>query len=327
MTSAPDLDPGWFRTHLAEELLPLWIERAPTPSGLFNCRFDHRWAPLEGTAGTLVSQSRLIYNFCRGHELTGEGRYLDAVESGAAFLADRFRDPEMGGWFWSVEPDGRVADDMKESYGHAFAIFGLAHAAATTGREGFAASAGEVWEVIRTRFADGRGGIWRRTSRDFVPRDDHKTQNPIMHLFEALLALGDVPGHERAHRDALGVARFVLDRLVRPDEGVLPEFYDEDWRELPADRRGWISIGHQFEWAYLLSSAAERGLGDDLLEPAGRLLDSGLRLGLDIDGGGTFCDAAPDGTLLSRRKGWWEQCEMIRALLHFAALRGRGDLL
>ncbi len=148
-----------------------------------------------------------------------------------------------------------------------------------------------------------------------------------MHLFEAMLALGDVPGRERARADALDVAEFVVGRLIRPGDGSLPELYDEEWNELPADRRGWINIGHQFEWAYLLSAAAERGLGDGLLEPAGRLLSAGLRLGLDAEEGGTFCDAAPDGSLLSRRKGWWEQCEMIRALLHFAALRGRQDLL
>lgn len=32
------------------------------------------------------------------------------------------------------------------------------------------------------------------------------------------------------------------------------------------------------------------------------------------------------GKILSRRKGWWEQCEAIRALMHFAILRNRANL-
>jgi mannose-6-phosphate isomerase len=180
--------------------------------------------------------------------------------------------------------------------------------------------------VVRTRFADGRGGIWRRMSRDFIPRDARKTQNPIMHLFEALLALSEVPGREAVLGDAGEVAEFVLGRLVRGADGVLPEYYDENWRELPADGGGWVSIGHQFEWAFLLSRAVEKGLSEDLLAPAETMLANGMRLGYDRTEGGTFSSAAPDGRLLSRRKGWWEQSEMVRALLHFAVRRGRGDL-
>jgi mannose/cellobiose epimerase-like protein (N-acyl-D-glucosamine 2-epimerase family) len=30
----------------------------------------------------------------------------------------------------------------------------------------------------------------------------------------------------------------------------------------------------------------------------------------------------PDGTYTFPRKGWWEQCEAIRALLHFGVVRG-----
>jgi mannose-6-phosphate isomerase len=325
--SIPDVpDPGWFRTHLVEELLPLWIERAVVPDGPFLCRFDRRWRPGPETAGTLVSQGRLLYNFAQGWELTGEQRYLDAVRSGASFLLEKFRDTQQGGWFWSVDVAGQAADETKESYGHAFLVFGLTHAARASGEAVFADGAREGWDLYRQKFADGRGGFWRKMTRDFRPRDERKTQNPTMHLFEALLDLGDLPGCESVHADARAVADFVLGRLVRDSDGVLPEFYDEEWRELPADRGGWLSIGHQFEWAFLLSRAAERGLGDDLLVPAARMLEGGMRLGYDPREGGTFCDAAPDGTLLSRTKSWWEQCEMVRALLHFAALRGRDDL-
>jgi len=320
-----DASPVWFREHLLEELLPLWLRHAPSDSGLFRCRFDADWKASPDLSGTLTSQSRLIYNFSVGLRLTGEKRYEQALRAGAGFLLERFADPDEGGWHFSVDPRGRAVEEAKDSYGHAFMVFALAHAALATGDEGYAEQAREVWELIRTRFSDGRGGIWQRMSRDFVPRDEHKSQNPIMHLFEALLALAAVPGHQEALRDAEDVAGFVLRRLLRVD-GSLPEFYDQDWRELPADRRGRIDIGHQFEWAFLLSRAAELGLDRNLLEPSRQLLATGMKLGFDAEAGGIFNAAAPDGSLLVGRKGWWQQCEAIRALMHHSIVRCREDL-
>ncbi len=325
-TGGASFDFGWFRSHLLDELLPLWIEKAPTDSGLFLPHFDRRWRSRGDTYGTLVSQSRLLYNFSVGWELTGEERYRQAVEGGAHFLIEKFRDREEGGWFWAVDGEGRVTDDMKDSYGHAFMIFGLAGAARCLEDAAPAEAAREVWEVIQDRFADGRGGIYRHMNRDFTPRDEPRSQNPIMHLFEALLALGDVPGRERAHKDAEKLAGFVLDRLLRKSDGILPEVYDAEWRALSAESGGRIDVGHQFEWAYLLSSAVERGLPAEWLAIAEKLLDTGLRLGYDPDEGGIFSPATPEGQVTASRKGWWEQCELVRALMHFAVLRGRENL-
>ncbi len=319
-------DFGWFRTHLVEELLPIWIDKAPTGSGLFLPHFDRRWRPGAETYGTLVSQSRLLYNFSVGWELTGEERYRKAVEDGARFLIDKFRDREKGGWFWAVDGEGRVADDMKDSYGHAFTIFGLGHAARCLNDPSLAGTAREVWSVIQERFADGRGGIYRHMDREFAPRDEPRSQNPIMHLFEALLALGDAPGQEAAHRDAQALGGFVLGRLLRKADGILPEVYDEEWRELSTENGGRIDVGHQFEWAFLLSSAVERGLPAEWLEIAEKLLDNGLRLGYDPDEGGIFSPATSEGQVTAGRKSWWPQCELVRTLMHFAVLRRRGDL-
>ncbi len=321
-----DVSCPWFRSHLTEELLPLWIGRAATRSGLFRCRFDNAWNPDKDGSGTLVSQSRLIYSFSVGHRLTGQERYLEAVRAGASSLLEKFKDPEHGGLFLSVNPRGKVLDDNKDSYGHAFAIFGLAHATLCTTEQRFAATALELWELLRTRFSDGRGGIWRKMSREFLPQDQQKSQNPIMHLFEALLALGSVPGFEAHLSDAEEVARFVLQRLSHKTDGRLPELFDQDWHALPAERRGYIDIGHQFEWAFLLSRAVELGMSHEFLGHAHRLLTAGMQLGFDAEEGGAFNAATPDGSLLKRRKGWWQQCELIRALMHHLVVRDRDDL-
>jgi len=223
------LDLNWFRAHLVQDILPHWLEGAATPAGLFFPRLDRQWRRQPDQVATLVSQSRLLYNFANGYEATGDEPYLQAVRNGARYLIDHFRDPEHGGWFFSVAPpsvldahpeaaivpevdraralpgSAAVLDDRKDSYGHAFVVFGLAHAAQCTGDDAYRQAAADTWATIQAKLTDEHGGLKLRTS-------------------------------------------------------------------------------------------------------------------------GIFSPASPDGSSVRQTKGWWEQCEAIRALLHFAVLREHDDL-
>ena len=320
------VDIAWFRHHLLDEILPAW-RAAITVEGLFACHFDHDWTPQAKGFGTLVSQTRLLYNFAQGYALTGEPVYRDAVESGSRFLMDHFWDAKFGGWVRACAPTGEIVDDVKDCYGHAFVLFGLAHASATTGSPRCREALLETWTVMTDRFRDGQGGYRYFMSRDFRDVDPQRSQNPLMHLFEALLAVGDLPGMGELHGEAVTLADFVLNRLRRPEDLVLPEVYDADWNPLPAAQEGRIDVGHAFEWAFLMSDASARGLSDTYAAEAARFLAYGMQLGYDREKGGIFSPVAPDGSLLHRRKGWWEQCETIRALLRFVDRHARPDLM
>jgi mannobiose 2-epimerase len=320
------LDFGWFRDHLTQEILPKWLHNSVTDEGFFFTQFDRQWRRYPREYNTLISQSRLLYNFSMGYELTGGEEYRKAVETGARFLIEAHRDREFGGWFRSCTRDGNVADSNKDSYGHAFAIFGLSHAFRCTGNQDYRKAAWETWEVLSTHFKDRRGGLIPTMTRDFKDFGDIRSQNPIMHLFEALLALGSLEGMNHALDEAQKTADFVLKRLLRKGDGLLPEWYSENWNELSEDQGGRIDIGHAFEWAYLLSTSVERGLPKAYLAHATNFLEYGLRIGYDAIDGGVFRLASPDGKSLSEDKRWWPQCEAIRALMHFVILRGNDTL-
>ena len=317
-----DFDLEWFRHHLLNDILPNWLNNAQTGNGLFFSQFGRKWEKRDKDVCTLVSQSRLLYNFSVGYRLTGEAEYLKAVNQGADALVRYFQDTEHSGWVWSCKLSGETLDSYKDLYGHAFVIFGLSHAAQVTDREDLKREALGTWDVIRSRFRDAHGGFAGRLTRSFDPTPHTPSQNPIMHLFEALFALAalDESGHVRQGGEE--VADFVLYRLIRKSDGILPEVYDAEWRELSAENGGRIDVGHAFEWSYLLSRAAECGWPQDYLKSAERLLEHGLALGFDEADGGIISPAKPDGTIASPVKGWWEQCEAIRALLHFGVVRG-----
>jgi len=267
-----------------------------------------------------------LYNFSIGYELTGNEEYRQAVEAGARFLIEAYRDREFGGWFRSCTRDGNVANSDKDSYGHAFAMFGLSHAFRCTGNRDYYEAAWETWEVLSTHFKDQHGGLIPTMTRDFKDRGAIRSQNPIMHLFEALLSLGTLEGMSLVLVEARKTADFVLRRLVRKNDGLLPEHYSQDWTELLEDQGGRIDLGHAFEWAYLLSTSVESGLPEAYLSHAANFLEYGLRIGYDAQDGGIYRLASPGGKVLSRDKRWWPQCEAIRSLMHFAILRGSDAL-
>ncbi len=318
------MDVAWYR-QITEDVLALWLQHSVDDSGLFHSAFDRTWQRTEATSCTLVTQCRLIHNFCSGYELTGDERYLAAAVSGAGALQRHFLDAARGGWFFACDGKGRLTDAGKDMYGHAFVILALAHLSRLVRDPTWRDLAVSTCETVEREFIDSCGGLYWHLSRDFrQEKREPRSQNPVMHLFEALLELG------RVEAAALEEARklfLLVDSLLLRRDGLLPEYFNEDWEELPAAEGGGLWVGHAFEWAFLLSRAVEFGLPDQLLRPARRLLGFGVCCGIDPDDGGVYSQVSPELVVSDARKGWWEQCEAIRALLHFVLQRGRRDLL
>jgi len=319
------IDREWFRQTLAGETAH-WRQAAFRPNGFFAVSLDRQWRPVGNQYGTLVSQSRQIFDMATGFELTREPAYLDAVKKGTDFLLAHFRDTEKGLFFWSVTPEGKVIDDGKDSYGVAFTIFGLSHAARVTKDERYSKAALETWAQMKEHLRDSAGFFKPKTDRNYTRVIGQNTQNPMMHLFEALLALHDATGSKEVFRDAQAFADAIYTQLFDQREGRLPEMYDANWKPSPPEQNGRIELGHQFEWAFLLSRAVEKGFSKRFLKIGERLLDYGMKVAYDNEEGGVFSRGDYQGNAIRGPKTDWQQCESMRAMMHYAVLRGRKDL-
>lgn len=309
--------------------LARWLVVAPTPSGLLLGNFDRQWQMVSTQGGDLTTHSRLVFTMTKGYELTGDKRYLDAAVRGTEFLLERFHDARYGGFFSRVDADGKVIDAGKDTYGHAFALLALSHVARVAKDEKFRAAALSAWDEIDLHLRDSDGGFRPEAPRDFAPSRSLRTQNPVMHMFEALLSLVDATDSPRARAGAKSVGDFVLYRLLQgqADGGAcIPEWYDEHWKPLPTrDEGGYIDVGHQFEWSHLLAGAEHRGISAIYGAVGDRLLKYGLKVGYDEIEGGVFNRVYPDGSI-DRDKYWWEQAEGLRALMVAASASKRRDL-
>lgn len=317
----------WFVQNLRESILPRRLELSPRDNGFFRSQFDREWKPgADGESGTLVSQARGIYMMSVGFKLTADDRYLAALEKGVEFLDRAFRDTEAGGHYWSCDSSGAVTDDSKRSYGHSFVIFALANAALSTTSDTYADLALAAWREYQEHFTNENGGFFNVASRTFEPNGESLSQNPIMHLFEALLSLGETKGNRSVLEDAMKIADFVTRTLIDIKTGFLPELFTSSWLPAKESLGNRIDVGHAFEWAFLLSRGVQLGLPKRYLQYAHQFLDSGITLGFDRERGLVFSPASLDGERVERSNHYWEQCEALRTFLHFAWYRDRGDL-
>ena len=326
------IDADWHQRSLVDGLLAHWLEVAPTDTGFMRTAFDRQWKPNVQQPGYLTEHARLVYSMIIGYEITKDKRYLAAANRGADFLLTRFRDPLHGGFFLRVAPDGKVIAAAKNTYGHAFTLLALSHMARVTGDPRFRSAALLAWQEIDTSLRDPRGGFRSELPRNFVHAgagsSESNTQNPLMHLFEALIALHDATHDPVALKGAKSVADFVIYRLLAgaSDGGAyIPEWYDRDWKPLPTkEKGGYVDLGHQFEWSHLLLAAEKRGLSGIYSQSAERLLKFAIKVGYDEIEGGVFTKMFPDGSV-DRNKFWWQQTEGIRAFLANASATGHKD--
>jgi mannobiose 2-epimerase len=322
---AARIDAAWHRLDLVQGLLGHWGSVAPTSSGFMRSAVDRRWVAATRQPGQLTDQARLVYAFTVGFEVTKDPRHLDAAVRGTDFLLKRFRDPVHGGYFLAVAEDGTVVRDAKQTYGHAFALLALSHMARLTGETRYREAALKTWLEIDTWLRDPVGGFRIELPRNFSQAGQAGavvSQNPVMHLFEALLALHEATQDPAALAGAKGVADFVVYRLLvgTADGGAyVPEWYGADWKPLATrELGGYTDIGHQFEWVHMLRTAEQRGLVGVYGPVADRLLKFAVEKGYDESEGGAFTTMYPDGAL-ARDKNYWQQCEALRAFLAVAA--------
>lgn len=327
--ASSQIDVAWHRQEL-DMHFSRWLAVAPTPEGFFRVAFNADWQALPGGDATeLTGQARLLYVMIRGYEYTGDARYREAALKGGDFLLRSFHDPVHGGFFEKVDRQGRVVRDSKRLYGHAFALLALSHLARVTGEARYRDAALSTWQEIHQNFRDVDGGYRPEAPRNFGQTNSARTQNPVMHLFEALLALVEATNDEKARNGARIVADFVLYKLMQghaDGSAAIPEWYDAHWKPLPtAEAGGYIDIGHQFEWVHLLLLADQLGVSSMAGPAAQRILKYALSVGYDDLDGGVFFSQTPEGKV-DRSKFWWQQAEGIHATLVAAASTERKDL-
>jgi len=296
-----------LRDWLWRDALPLWwCFGADHEHGGFHENLGCRDLRPIAAARRARVQARQIHVYAAAGVSGWPGPWSTAVDRGLDYLISRYRRPD-GLFCASVAIDGSVVDESAPLYDQAFVLLALATSARA--RPDRAQELGELAAAIagsiRSTYGLAGGGF---------RADDTSTvflNNPIMHLFEAVLAWSEVTS-ARLWRDwADELAGFFLDRMWDSNSGAIVEVFDEHWRPVGGLEGRTVWPGHQFEWAWLIDrwrpTIAYRASVAALYESGSRGVHR--RSGLALDA------VTIDGEVLEATSRLWPQTEWLKAAL------------
>ena len=300
----------------ADGLFDFFQNRAFNPVGGFH-ELDVEGRPLNPGNPTrgIHSTTRMIHCFSIG-SLLGRPGSDDIIDHGMAYLWNKHRDHEHGGYHWSLDNSG-LLDASKQGYGHAFVLL-AASSAKLAGHPDADRLLADVSEVIETRFwEDKHGAIAEDFQADWTPIEGYRGQNSNMHLTEALMAAFEATG-ERSYLDkAERIADLIIRRKAAENGYRVAEHFDESWN-VDKDYSGnemfrpaGTTPGHWLEWARLVLQLYALGgrKHDWMPEAAKALFSQSIELGWDKDRGGFFYALDWQDEPRNRAKFWWPMCE------------------
>ncbi len=330
MDEGTEVTPGGPENRAAQRGDLLRFAQASERDGGFGCLDDSGVLDPDQPMPLYVA-CRMTHVFSLGYladERSADGgpdraRMASLAEHGVRSLTTGpLRDERFGGWFDSIQPDGRP-NGSKQAYGHAFVIL-AATSAVAAGIPGALELLDMALEVEEEYFWDESAGmVVDEWDREFSFLHDYRGANGNMHTVEAFLAAGDVTGERKWHVRAGRIAARVVG-WAREMDWRIPEHAGADYiprpgmnRDQPADafKPYGATIGHGMEWARLLM-AVDDTLGPDapegLVSAAIALYDRAVADGWAVDGADGFVYTTDwDGAPVVRARMHWVVAEAI----------------
>jgi mannobiose 2-epimerase len=309
---------------LTQNILPFWSTVAvDLERGGFHGSVSNDLQIDDSVERTAVVCARVLWSFSVAARTLGDPQHLRTADHAYAYLVRHFVDPVHGGIYWSVDADGIVVDERKQTYAQAFAVYALAEYARSRAGQAPLGLAFALIELIERDAADHElGGYFEARSREWSPVDDvrlspkdlnaPKSMNTLLHVMEAYTTVVEVTGDESVRGRLAALTTTILDEVVDQDTGSFRLFFDDAWHPVSTA----VSYGHDIEGGWLLVAAA-RAVGDAALveraeQAAVDLADAVYRDGRD-ELGAVLYEHRPASAGVpahtDRDSHWWAQAE------------------
>ena len=335
-----------------QALINVWYPLAlDSIHGGFLSDFNYRWEPEGKQNKMIVTQARHLWTCSRLGAFYPEDTLYKAYAShGFEFLKETMWDPEFGGFYNLVDQQGMVKADgqgriMKNAYGNAFAIYGLAAYYKLSGDDEALSLARQTFYWLDQHSYDSiHGGYFQFLQRNGNPlisghgKVPPKDQNSTIHLLEAFTELYQVWPDDTL-KDRLHMLLLLVRDTITTGKGYMSLFFEKNWtpisyRDSTEEVRmanynlDHVSFGHDVETAFLLMEASEAlGIEDheETLKKGKIMVDHALANGWDAEVGGLFdqgyyFEETGELSIIKDTKVWWAQAETLNTLLMMADL-------
>ncbi|SDZ33872.1 mannobiose 2-epimerase [Evansella caseinilytica] len=315
-----------IETHLLEDILPFWKTNVVDhfSDGFHGYIFYDLSINHESEKGCIL-HSRILWAFSAAYMKWKAEDDLAVATRAFNYIKSFFQDREYGGFYWSLDREGKPLESKKHIYNQAFVIYGLTEYYRASGNEEALEMAKELFHLIEKLGYDRKNkGYLEAFNREWNTDEDlrlsakdmnvKKTMNSHLHILEAYTNL------YRVWKEPLLKARLeelfdvVMEKVLNQETGHYRLFFNETW-EPQADI---VSYGHDIEGSWLMTEAVEvledRERAEKLKPLAVKMVDGCVKDGLQEDG--SLINESEHGVVIDADRIWWVQAESMVGFLN-----------
>jgi mannose/cellobiose epimerase-like protein (N-acyl-D-glucosamine 2-epimerase family) len=292
-----------------KQALPFWGSvGVDEVRGGFHERVDLQGRPVLKVPKRLMVQGRQLYVYSSAAILSwypdGQGLAERCVEY---VVRAFYRADGKPGWIHALASDGSIANPMRDTYAHAFLLFGLASYYKLSGDSQVLAIIDDTLAFVDDQLKSPHGGYLDA----LPPPDAIRRQNPHMHLFEAYLALYGATGLSKYLSSAAKIFELFSQRFFQPNNGTLCEYLTEELEPMPGATGCIVEPGHHYEWIWLLRQYQQMS-GHEVKTYTAALYDFADQYGWDREGF-IIDEVDISGRAINRSRRAWPHTEGLKA--------------
>lgn len=315
---------------LTANILPFWLNNSQDDiNGGFYGEISGNGDGNTSALKSSILGARILWTFSTAYRVYGLDSYKQMADRMQKYYIQNFIDKRYGGAYWTITPDGDIADATKQTYTAAFGIYAMSEHFRATGNTESLEAAKSIFYTLEKNVHDHENGGYREVfSRDYSNalsegidgrEGPSKTMNTHIHTLEAYTNLYRVWPNEDLKACLNELIEILETKLYDNRTGHLVLFCNDEWEKIGSVD----SYGHDIETAWLLSEAAEV-LGDKdklarIKKQAVRMADAayeGLR-----ENGVMIYEKNEKG--FENKLSWWVQSENIVGSLNAWQITGQ----
>jgi mannobiose 2-epimerase len=273
----------------------------------------------------IILNTRILWTFSAAARFLKNPGYTELANMAYNYLKEKFIDYRYGGVFWELDYKGTPLIGKKQIYAQAFTIYALAEYYMMNRNTEALNLAKEIYYLIEKYSYDKKyQGYIEAFSEDWDKLDDvrlsekdrnaKKTMNTHLHLLEAYTNLYRIWPEKQLYNSLKKIIDVFITHFIN-EQNHLNLFFNEKWKLTD----NIISFGHDIEFSWLLTEAAEVINDPKLINETGNIAvtmtDTVVNEGFD-PAGGIFYEKNPGSGHLDTDKHWWVQAEGMVGLIN-----------
>ena len=309
-----------MRQELTERIIPFWKSLHDDAGGYIGwVDYDLTRRP-KAERGCILN-SRILWLFSQAYLALKDQSLLEEAKHAYKMLL-RMLDEKNGGVYWSVDPDGTVADSTKHTYNQGFAIYALSAYYRASGDQAALELAQLLFELVEEKCFDGEGYLeaftidWKPAGNDKLSENGveaGRTMNTLLHVLEGYTGLYEAGHSPKVKERLMWIMNTWAEKVYNPKLRRQEVFFDLSYHTLI----DLTSFGHDIETSWLadhtLDVLGDKALTERLRPMLLSLAENTLKTAYTKGNG--FSNESENGKVDTTRV-WWVQGEALVGFLN-----------